>query len=359
MAGDRDFEAFYAATYDRLVGQLLVVTGSLQEAEDLVQEAFVRACGRWPHLRDYDLPEAWVRRVALNLAASGLRRAARRGGARAAPCRGPVGPGDRPPARGAGGDGDGAAVAGAGGAGPLARRRGRGDWPCAGMTWIWTSGWPAWPPRARVTPARPRRPRSTGAAAAGGGDRPWGWSWLPLRWVARWSPSGPPGRHRPCPPGRRRAPPRSRQRQAGGSSPGSRRQHGQRRSTSWGLPRSNRARRLARRASSRRRPAGRARPARWPAPCALPVGQRRPASWRDTRPSPCWTGTAGRCSWRATQSQATRLRPRFCCVPGWRRASSSSGGTGAAPALDRLACASPCRAAARSSPLSTLTRAGT
>src|SRR6266540_1797972 len=77
MAGDRDFEAFYAATYDRLVGQLLVVTGSLQEAEDLVQEAFVRACGRWPHLRDYDLPEAWVRRVALNLAASGLRRAAR------------------------------------------------------------------------------------------------------------------------------------------------------------------------------------------------------------------------------------------------------------------------------------------
>ncbi len=78
MAGDSDFEAFYAATYDRLVGQLLVVTGSLPDAEDLVQEAFVRACGRWPHLRDYDLPEAWVRRVALNLAASGLRRARRR-----------------------------------------------------------------------------------------------------------------------------------------------------------------------------------------------------------------------------------------------------------------------------------------
>jgi RNA polymerase sigma-70 factor (ECF subfamily) len=78
MAGDGDFEAFYAATYERLVGQLLVVTGSLQDAEDVVQEAFVRACGRWPLLRDYDLPEAWVRRVALNLAASGLRRARRR-----------------------------------------------------------------------------------------------------------------------------------------------------------------------------------------------------------------------------------------------------------------------------------------
>jgi RNA polymerase sigma-70 factor, ECF subfamily len=72
---DRDFEAFYTAAYGRLVGQLLVVTGSLQEAEDVVQEAFVRAYRRWPAVRDYDLPEAWVRRVALNLAVSGLRRA--------------------------------------------------------------------------------------------------------------------------------------------------------------------------------------------------------------------------------------------------------------------------------------------
>jgi RNA polymerase sigma-70 factor (ECF subfamily) len=76
--GDGDFEAFYTATYERLVGQLLVVTGSLQHAEDVVQEAFVRACGRWSYVRDYQVPEAWVRRVALNLAASGLRRARRR-----------------------------------------------------------------------------------------------------------------------------------------------------------------------------------------------------------------------------------------------------------------------------------------
>jgi RNA polymerase sigma-70 factor (ECF subfamily) len=76
--GDGDFEAFYTATYQRLVGQLLVVTGSLQDAEDVVQEAFVRACGRWWYVRDYQVPEAWVRRVALNLAASGLRRARRR-----------------------------------------------------------------------------------------------------------------------------------------------------------------------------------------------------------------------------------------------------------------------------------------
>lgn len=75
---DGDFEAFYTAAYGRLVGQLLVVTGSLPEAEDVVQEAFVRAYRRWHTVRDYDLPEAWVRRVALNLAVSGLRRARRR-----------------------------------------------------------------------------------------------------------------------------------------------------------------------------------------------------------------------------------------------------------------------------------------
>jgi RNA polymerase sigma-70 factor (ECF subfamily) len=50
------------------------VTGSLEDAEDAVQEAFARASTRWATLREYEMPEAWVRRVALNLATSGLRR---------------------------------------------------------------------------------------------------------------------------------------------------------------------------------------------------------------------------------------------------------------------------------------------
>jgi RNA polymerase sigma-70 factor (ECF subfamily) len=78
LAGDDGFDAFYDACYRRLVGQLFAVTGDLHEAEDVVQEAFVRAAARWQRLRDYDVPEAWVRRVAMNLAASGLRRARRR-----------------------------------------------------------------------------------------------------------------------------------------------------------------------------------------------------------------------------------------------------------------------------------------
>jgi len=52
---------------------LLLVTGDLHEAEDVVQEALARASTRWSTIRASDVPEAWVRRVALNLAASGLR----------------------------------------------------------------------------------------------------------------------------------------------------------------------------------------------------------------------------------------------------------------------------------------------
>jgi RNA polymerase sigma-70 factor (ECF subfamily) len=74
MSSSQDFEAFYQASYYRLVGQLTVVTGSREEAEDAVQEAFARASTRWARLRHYDLPEAWVRRVAFHLAISGLRR---------------------------------------------------------------------------------------------------------------------------------------------------------------------------------------------------------------------------------------------------------------------------------------------
>jgi RNA polymerase sigma-70 factor, ECF subfamily len=72
------FEEFYVAVFNRLVGQLFLVTGSLPEAEDVVQEALTRAAGRWTRLRDYEVPEIWVRRVAMNLATDGFRRARRR-----------------------------------------------------------------------------------------------------------------------------------------------------------------------------------------------------------------------------------------------------------------------------------------
>ena len=77
MAVDRDFAVFYEANYERLVVQLFAVTGNLQDAQDVVQEAFARAFVRWHRLHAYDLPAAWVRRVAFHLALQGLRRARR------------------------------------------------------------------------------------------------------------------------------------------------------------------------------------------------------------------------------------------------------------------------------------------
>jgi RNA polymerase sigma-70 factor, ECF subfamily len=69
-----DFEHFYQASYGRTVAMLAGLTGSLYEAEDVAQEAYSRALARWSRLRGYDVPEAWVRKVALRLAIDSARR---------------------------------------------------------------------------------------------------------------------------------------------------------------------------------------------------------------------------------------------------------------------------------------------
>ena len=79
--GDDGFAGFYKASYQRLLGQLFAVTGDLAEAENVLQEAYARAFARWAQVRAYDFPEAWVRRVALNLAAMAARRLRRRAAA--------------------------------------------------------------------------------------------------------------------------------------------------------------------------------------------------------------------------------------------------------------------------------------
>lgn len=71
---DRELEAFYAETWGRIVSALTLVSGSRADAEECVQEAFVRLVPRWQTVRTYDSPEAWVRTVAFRLAASRWRR---------------------------------------------------------------------------------------------------------------------------------------------------------------------------------------------------------------------------------------------------------------------------------------------
>ena len=70
--------ALYAGCAPRLVGVLTLAAGSRAEAEECVQEAFLRLLGRWGQVASYDDPEAWVRAVAFRLL-SNRRRKARNG----------------------------------------------------------------------------------------------------------------------------------------------------------------------------------------------------------------------------------------------------------------------------------------
>jgi RNA polymerase sigma-70 factor, ECF subfamily len=73
-----EFADFYAASFRRLVGQLYAMTGDQSEAQDVVQEAFVRAWARRGKIDRDGSPEAWVRVTAWRIAASRWRRARHR-----------------------------------------------------------------------------------------------------------------------------------------------------------------------------------------------------------------------------------------------------------------------------------------
>jgi RNA polymerase sigma-70 factor (ECF subfamily) len=71
---DEEFCEIFAVSYRRLVVQLYGVTGDVVEAEDLVQEAFVRAAASGKRFLSLDNPEAWLRRVAVNIQRSRWRK---------------------------------------------------------------------------------------------------------------------------------------------------------------------------------------------------------------------------------------------------------------------------------------------
>jgi RNA polymerase sigma-70 factor (ECF subfamily) len=68
------WEEIYASQYRRLVVLLTAMAGSQAEAEEAVQEAFVRALGVAGRRAVVDDPEAWLYRVAVNILRSRWRR---------------------------------------------------------------------------------------------------------------------------------------------------------------------------------------------------------------------------------------------------------------------------------------------
>lgn len=67
-----DFDGFYLETSGRIYRLGWLLAGS--EGEDLAAEAYVRALARWPDLMTLEHPEAWVRKVLINLCTSWKRR---------------------------------------------------------------------------------------------------------------------------------------------------------------------------------------------------------------------------------------------------------------------------------------------
>lgn len=72
-----EFDDFYTASFNRLVGQIYAMIGDRDEAQDCVQEAFVRAWSHRRQLEKVQAPEAWVRTTAYRLAVSRWRRTVR------------------------------------------------------------------------------------------------------------------------------------------------------------------------------------------------------------------------------------------------------------------------------------------
>lgn len=68
------FEGFFDREYPRMVAVAYAVSGSRWAAEELAQEACLRAYRSWGKVSGYDKPGAWLRRVTINLATSFVRR---------------------------------------------------------------------------------------------------------------------------------------------------------------------------------------------------------------------------------------------------------------------------------------------
>lgn len=74
MRAPEDLASFCEREYPRLVGALDLYLGDLHVAEELAQEALIRASKRWARVGQLESPGGWTYRVAINLANSWFRR---------------------------------------------------------------------------------------------------------------------------------------------------------------------------------------------------------------------------------------------------------------------------------------------
>lgn len=70
------FDELYRSVWPRAVRGAYRIVGDSGRAEEIAQEAFVRAYDRWRKVRAHPAPDAWVLRVTINLALDAVRRKA-------------------------------------------------------------------------------------------------------------------------------------------------------------------------------------------------------------------------------------------------------------------------------------------
>jgi RNA polymerase sigma-70 factor (ECF subfamily) len=75
VAVEYAFEDFFEQEQERLLRLLWMVTGSLQEAEDIVQDAFLRVWERWPKVSAMESPTGYLHHAAMNIFRNRYRRA--------------------------------------------------------------------------------------------------------------------------------------------------------------------------------------------------------------------------------------------------------------------------------------------
>jgi len=69
-----DFDRLYRNTYQRIFATLMIILRDRAAAEDATQEAYLRAFKGWSHWKQDAPAEAWMHRIALNVAFTHRRR---------------------------------------------------------------------------------------------------------------------------------------------------------------------------------------------------------------------------------------------------------------------------------------------
>jgi RNA polymerase sigma-70 factor, ECF subfamily len=71
-----EFEDFFASRHELLHRRLCLLTGNVAEAEEIMQDAFLKLWERWDRVRSMEDPEGYLYRTAMNLFRKRYRRAA-------------------------------------------------------------------------------------------------------------------------------------------------------------------------------------------------------------------------------------------------------------------------------------------